>query len=55
MKDGTLVTNGGRVLIVVAMAQQLALAAGKATRSSADIIFEGAQFRKDIAHKGISR
>lgn len=55
MKDGALVTNGGRVLIVVAMAQQLALAAGKATRSCADIHFEGSQYRKDIAHKGISR
>lgn len=55
IKDNNLVTNGGRVLIVVSMAQQLAIAAGKATRSCADIHFEGAQYRKDIAHKGISR
>lgn len=54
-KDNTYVTNGGRVLIVVSIAPQLAAAAGRATRSCGVIHFDGAQYRKDIAHKGISR
>ncbi|KAJ9575748.1 hypothetical protein L9F63_007394 [Diploptera punctata] len=52
---GELVTNGGRVLIVIAIANELALATAKATKACKMIQFEGAQYRKDIAHKGIAR
>ncbi|KAF4521825.1 hypothetical protein B566_EDAN012482 [Ephemera danica] len=48
-------TNGGRVLIAVSLAPRLCSAAAQATKAAADIKFEGAQFRKDIAHKGIVR
>lgn len=53
--NGDLVTNGGRVLIVVAIASELMLAAAKATKACRMIVFEGAQYRTDIAHKGIVR
>lgn len=53
--DHDLVTNGGRVLIAVAMAPQLIQAATQATKVCGVIKFEGAQYRKDIAHKGIAR
>lgn len=53
--DGDLVTNGGRVLIVIAIASELMLAAAKATKACGRISFEGAQYRTDISHKGIAR
>lgn len=55
MKDGNVVTNGGRVLISVALAPQLIMATTRATQSCYTINFDGKQFRTDIAHKGISR
>lgn len=55
LKDGNLVTNGGRVLIAVCLAPQLVLAAARATQSCDVIKFEGQQHRNDIAHKGIAR
>lgn len=53
--DGNLVTNGGRVLITVAIAPQLTVAAANATRACELITFDGEQHRNDIAHKGIAR
>lgn len=50
-----LVTNGGRVLIVVTTDQELVLAAARATMACGRITFNGAQFRSDIAHRGIAR
>lgn len=55
LKDKNLVTNGGRVLIAVAIAPRLIQAATRATIACGVINFEGAQYRKDIAHKGIAR
>lgn len=55
LKDGHLVTNGGRVLISVALAPQLHIAAAKATKACEIIKFDGKQYRKDIGHKGIAR
>ncbi|ODM96825.1 Trifunctional purine biosynthetic protein adenosine-3 [Orchesella cincta] len=52
---GKVVTSGGRVLIAVALGQELALASAKALHAVNMIHFEGAQFRNDIAKKGISR
>lgn len=48
-------TNGGRVLINVALAPNLILATSKATKACQCVQFDGAQFRHDIAHKGIAR
>ncbi|KAK2578287.1 hypothetical protein KPH14_007652 [Odynerus spinipes] len=53
--QGQLLTNGGRVLIVVNIARSLALAAARATQAAQKISFDGKQMRLDIAHKGISR
>ncbi|KAG5682651.1 hypothetical protein PVAND_011990 [Polypedilum vanderplanki] len=47
------VTNGGRVLINVALANDLKSAADLATQASDVIKFEGAQYRRDIAKKAI--
>lgn len=55
IQNGNIVTNGGRVLVSVCVASELATAAANATKSCDTIKFEGAQYRKDIAHKGIAR
>lgn len=52
-KDGQVVTNGGRVLGVTAWAKDLAAARNAAYAAVEKIRFEGAQFRKDIAAKGL--
>lgn len=53
-KDGTFVTNGGRVLINVVLAPQLSEAAEAATAGVREQIrFEGAQYRNDIASRAL--
>lgn len=47
--------TGGRVLITVNVAPTLAMAAARATQAARHILFDGKQFRTDIAHKGIAR
>jgi phosphoribosylamine--glycine ligase len=47
-KDGKLVTNGGRVLGVTALAATSARAAELAREAAAKIRFDGAFFRRDI-------
>ena len=47
-RDGLLVTNGGRVLCVCALANDLASAREKANAAAAKIRFPGAFFRRDI-------
>ncbi|XP_019761020.1 trifunctional purine biosynthetic protein adenosine-3 isoform X1 [Dendroctonus ponderosae] len=54
IKDDSLVTNGGRVLVAVSLAPELAIAAANATKACESIKFDGAQYRKDIAHKGVA-
>lgn len=51
--DGCLVTNGGRVMAVVSLNTCLNSAASNATTGAAQITFEGAYFRKDIAFKAL--
>lgn len=53
--NNDLVTNGGRVLVNVALAPTLPQATAKATKACQTIKFENAQYRTDIAHKGIAR
>lgn len=50
--NGNFVTNGGRVLINVALGSNLKTVAAAATRACKDITFDGAQYRTDIAFKG---
>jgi phosphoribosylamine--glycine ligase len=46
--DGSLVTNGGRVLGVTAVGPTLEAASEKAYEAAGKIHFEGAHYRKDI-------
>ncbi len=50
MKDGQLVTNGGRVLSVCALGDTLADAREKAYAALRKISFKGMQFRRDIGN-----
>ncbi|NWT14700.1 PUR2 protein, partial [Vireo altiloquus] len=53
LKDGRVVTSGGRVLSVTAVKQDLMEALGEANRGVATIHFQGATFRRDIGHRGL--
>ena len=50
-RDGTVVTNGGRVASVTALAADLATARARANDAAARIRFDGAFFRSDIGHR----
>jgi len=54
VEDGKLVTSGGRVLGVTALAPTLAGARDGAYEAAERIEFEGRHFRRDIAVKGLS-
>lgn len=51
LKDGQIVTSGGRVLGVTALGNDLKTAQAAAYTAVGKIQFEGAQFRRDIAVK----
>jgi phosphoribosylamine---glycine ligase len=53
VKDGRIVTAGGRVLAISAVAPDLRTALGKAYAEVAKISFEGMQFRRDIGHRAL--
>jgi phosphoribosylamine---glycine ligase len=53
IKDGQLVTAGGRVLAISAVAPDLQTALDKAYAELAKISFEGMQFRRDIGHRAL--
>ena len=53
IKDGAIVTAGGRVLGVTAAAADLKTALHKAYAELAKISFEGMQFRRDIGHRAL--
>ncbi|HZC45583.1 MAG TPA: phosphoribosylamine--glycine ligase [Candidatus Acidoferrum sp.] len=53
MRDGQLVTDGGRVLTVTAMAPELATAVDAAYEAAEMIEFEGRHFRRDIARRAL--
>ncbi|MEO6983350.1 MAG: phosphoribosylamine--glycine ligase [Edaphobacter sp.] len=53
IKDGQLVTAGGRVLAITAAAPDLRTALDKAYAELATISFEGMQYRRDIAHRAL--
>jgi phosphoribosylamine---glycine ligase len=51
--DGTLVTNGGRVLTVTALGEPLRAAQQRAYTALEGIRFDGMQFRRDIGHRAL--
>ena len=53
LKDGHIVTNGGRVLGVTALGKDLKAAQAAAYAAVEKIHFDGARFRRDIAAKAI--
>jgi len=55
LKEGKTVTSGGRVLAVTALGTDLKTAVGRAYEAVDKIRFEGAQYRKDIAHRAFNR
>jgi len=52
-KDGQILTSGGRVLCVTALADSVRLAQQKAYQTASSIQFDGMQFRKDIGFRAI--
>ena len=55
MKDGRVVTSGGRVLCVTALGDKVKIAAERAYEVAERIRFDGMQFRKDIGHRAFGR
>lgn len=55
IKDGRTVTSGGRVLAVTGMGSDLREAVNRAYAAVSRIHFEGAHYRKDIAHRAFNR
>jgi phosphoribosylamine--glycine ligase len=55
MVDGTLVTAGGRVLAVTAVADTLQKACDRAYAALDKIHFEGIYYRRDIAHRALQK
>ncbi|TRZ10499.1 hypothetical protein HGM15179_016612 [Zosterops borbonicus] len=53
LKDGRVVTTGGRVLSITAVRQDLMEAVREANRGVATIHFQGATFRRDIGLRGL--
>jgi phosphoribosylamine--glycine ligase len=53
--DGTLVTVGGRVLAVTAIADDVAAAATKSRAAAEQVTFSGKQFRRDIGWRELAR
>lgn len=54
-RESDIVTNGGRVLSVTALGDTLEAARDQALKACDMISFEGAHYRRDIAHRAIKR
>ena len=55
VKDGAVVTNGGRVLAATALGADIRAAVDAAYRAVAAISFDGAHYRRDIARRAFGR
>ena len=55
IESGSLVTNGGRVLTITAVAETVSRAAEKSRQAADGITFSGKQFRRDIAWREVKR
>jgi phosphoribosylamine--glycine ligase len=53
MKDGKLVTSGGRVLCVTALGDSVKMAQRRTYQYAEPVRFDGMQFRRDIGHHGV--
>jgi phosphoribosylamine---glycine ligase len=53
LKDGKVVTSGGRVLCVTALGETVKFAQQQAYKMVESIQFEGAQYRTDIGYRAI--
>ncbi len=53
LKDGKVVTSGGRVLCVTALGETVKFAQQQAYKIAEQIHFDGAQYRKDIGYRAI--
>ncbi len=53
LKDGKVVTSGGRVLCVTALGETVKFAQQQAYKILDDIQFDGAQYRTDIGYRAI--
>ena len=54
VKDGKLVTSGGRVLGVTALGKDLQEALNKSYKAVENITFDGAFYRHDIGQKALN-
>jgi phosphoribosylamine--glycine ligase len=54
-QDGRLVTNGGRVLNVIATGPDIQTAVDRVYQGCHRIAFEGMQYRTDIGHRALAR
>ena len=55
LRDGAVVTAGGRVLCVTALGDSVRMAQQHAYQVLQGVRFDGAQYRRDIGHRGIRR
>ncbi len=55
LKDGALVTAGGRVLVVTALADTVQAACDRAYSALGKIHFDGIYYRRDIAHRALHK
>jgi len=55
LRDGKVISTGGRVLCVTALGDSVRAAQTRAYELAGHIRFEGMQYRRDIGHRGIKR
>ena len=55
LRDGKVISTGGRVLCVTALGDSVRAAQTRAYELTGQIRFEGMQYRRDIGHRGIKR
>ena len=55
LRDGQVVTAGGRVLCVTGLGDSVRAAQSSAYRTIESISFDGMQFRRDIGHRALNR
>ncbi len=55
VKDGQIVTSGGRVLAVSATGETLEQALERAYQAMGEVRFDGMYFRRDIGHRALKK
>ena len=55
LKDGQLLTSGGRVLCVTALGDSVRMAQQAAYQLMQGIAFDGMQYRHDIGHRAVAK